>query len=144
MSENRLKYPAEVITNIAQEVAMGMICFLNPDTMEYDSVMGKSYELYWTDKSEELYQEVYNKVESWKHFIRIEPPESRESFKMMERFIQDCIPDNEAIKSRLWYAMSNRKPFQNFKFLIDNSKYRQRWFEFKQSQLEQYVLEQLS
>lgn len=143
MMESYLEYPKEVITNIAQEIDMGMICFLNTDTMEFDSILGESYDAYWTGEYNDLYQEVYDKVDSWEHSIRIEPPESRLSFNIMERFIDNCIPDNDTIKIRLWNAISKRKPFQNFKFIIDGSKYRQSWFDFKQSQMEQFVLEQL-
>jgi len=137
------KYPKEVIINIAQEIDMGMICFLNTDTMEFDSVLGQSYDTYWTGDHDDLYQKVYAKVDSWEHSVRIEPPESWQSFKIMESFIENCIPDNNPIQSRLWNAISRRRPFQNFKFIIDKSKYRQLWFDFKQSQLEQFVLEQL-
>ena len=36
--------------------------------------------------------------------------------------------------------MNNRKPFANFKNIIDNSgEFRQQWFDFKQKQLEKYV-----
>lgn len=143
MEESDLKYPKEVIISIAQEIDMGMICFLNTDTMEFDSVLGESYDAYWTGDHDDLYREVYGKVDSWEHSIRIEPPEPRQSFNMMERFIENCIPDNDTIKKRLWNAMSRRKPFQNFKSVIDNSKYRQQWFDFKQSQMERFVLEQL-
>lgn len=54
----------------------------------------------------------------------------------------DMGPDKDRIKERLWNALSKRKPFQNFEFIIDDSKYRQSWFDFKQSQLENYVMEQ--
>lgn len=143
MEESYLKYPKEVITSIAQKIDMGMICFLNTDTMEFDSVLGESYDAYWTGDHNDSYQEVYDKVDSWEHLIRIEPPESRQSFNIMERFIENCIPDDDAIKSHLWSAISKRRPFQNFKYIIDNSKYRQCWFDFKQSQMEKFVLEQL-
>ena len=143
MEENYLKYSKEIIANIAQEIDMGMICFLNTDTMEFDSVLGESYDAYWTGDHNDLYREVYDKVDSWEHSIRIDPPESRQSFNIMEHFIETCIPDNDTIKSCLWNAISKRWPFQNFKSVIDNSKYRQRWFDFKQSQMELFVLEQL-
>lgn len=143
MKESYLKYPKEIITSIAQEIDMGMICFLNTDTMEFDSVLGESYDTYWVSDYNDLYREVYDKVDSWEHSVRIEPPGSRQSFNIMERFIENCIPDNDTTKIRLWNAISKRKPFQNFKFVIDNSKYRQRWFEFKQLQMEQFVLNQL-
>lgn len=143
MEENHSKYPQGIIRRIAQEIDMGMICFLNTDTMEYDSVFGQSYDAYYTSDYDDLYQEVYDKVAGWEHSIRIEPLESWESFQIMERFIEICIPDNDMIKVRLWNAISKRKPFQNFKFIIDNSEYRQCWFDFKQSQMELFVQNQL-
>lgn len=143
MEENHSKYPQGIIRRIAQEIDMGMICFLNTDTMEYDSVFGQSYDAYYTSDYDDLYQEVYDKVAGWEHSIRIEPLESRESFQIMECFIEICIPDNDMIKVRLWNAISKRKPFQNFKFIIDNSEYRQCWFDFKQSQMELFVQNQL-
>jgi len=45
---------------------------------------------------------------------------------------------------RLANALNNRKPFANFKFIIDNSEYRQDWFDFKQRYLERYVKELLA
>lgn len=140
---NYRQYPKEVIIDIAQEIDMGMICFLNTDTMEFDSVLGQSYDAYWTGDHDDLYQEVYEKVNGWEHSVKIEPPESWQSFKIIENFIENCVPDNDSIKSCLWNAISGGKPFQNFRVIIDNSQYRQLWFDFKQSQLEQFVLEQL-
>lgn len=140
---NQSKYPEEVISCIAQEIDMGMICFLNTDTMEFDSVLGESYDAYDIGDSDDLYLQVYNKVDSWEHSVRINPPESWQSFKIIEKFIEICIPDKDSIKKRLWDAISGRKPFQNFKFIIDSSQYRQCWFDFKQLELEQFVQEQL-
>ena len=37
------KYPKELIKSIAEEIDMGMICFLNTDTLEVESVLGESY-----------------------------------------------------------------------------------------------------
>ena len=38
----------------------------------------------------------------------------------------------------------NKKPFQNFKSVIDNSNFRKNWFEFKQNQLERIVEKRLN
>lgn len=143
MSKHYSKYPKELITAIAQDIDMGMICFLNTDTMEFDSVLGRSYDGYWDGDQDDWSREVYEKVDAWKNSIRIEPPESWESFDRMERFIENSIPDNDAVKSRLRNALSGRQPFQNFKHVINSSKYRQCWFDFKQSQMEQFVLDKL-
>jgi hypothetical protein len=138
------KYPKELIKRIAGEIDSGMIFFLNPNTLETESVLGESYDISsFDDDYKEFYQEVYDKVDEWENVIRIEPLPSWQSFKIMEDFIESCIPDRDTVKNRLWNALSRRKPFQNFKIIIDNSQYRQRWFDFKQSRLEQLVAEQL-
>jgi hypothetical protein len=137
------KYPKELIKRIAGEIDTGMICYLNPNTLEVESVLGESYYAFEDDDYKEYYQEVYDKVDRWENIIRFDPPVSWQSFKIMEDFIKNCIPDNDTVKSYLWNALSKRKPFQHFKGIIDNSRYRQRWFDFKQSRLEQLVSEQL-
>lgn len=134
-----MEYPQEIIKSIAQEIDVGMICYLNPCTMETDSVLGESYDTYWSGDYGDIYEEVEAKIATWERCIRIDPPESWESFRVMEDFIEYCVPDNEALKKRLWDAIAKRKPFQNFKYIIDNSPYRQAWFDFKQLQLEKYV-----
>lgn len=142
--KNNLKYTGELIKSIAGEIDMGMICFLNTDTLEVESVMGAGYDAHNDPGFDYYFREVYDKVDSWQNFIRIEPPESWQSFKIMEGFIETCIPDNDPVKNRLWDAISRRKPFRNFKLIIDNSRYRQDWFDFKQAWMEEFVLEQLS
>ncbi len=135
------KYPAELVKRIAEEVGMGLICFLNTDTHEVESVLGEGYNAYLED--DDSYRDVYDKVAGWEHSVRIEPPESWESFKIMEDFIGSCIPDGEPVGRSLSEALARRKPFQHFKFVIDGSKYRQQWFDYKQSRLEEFVLEQI-
>lgn len=70
------KYPLEVIRDIAEYNDAGMVCFLNTDTLEVESVMGEGYSAYGDNDYKSYYQEVYNKVEGWKNSIRIDPPES--------------------------------------------------------------------
>lgn len=138
------KYPIKVISGIAEETGMGMVCFLNPDTLETESVPGAAYGSYECGDFDEYYQEVYRKVERWENCVRIDPPEPRESFGIIERFIRDCIPDDAGIKGRLWEAVSGRKPFRNFKYVIDGSEYRQKWFDFRRVQLERLVADYLN
>lgn len=134
-----MDYPQEIISNIAREIDMGMICYLNTDTMELHSVLGSSYDAYAGGDYDDIYKQVYDKVNTWEHRICIEPLQSWESFKIMERFIQEVIPANNVLKDTLDKAISRRHPFGNFKFLIEGSSFRQNWFEFKQQQLEIYA-----
>jgi len=55
----------------------------------------------------------------------------------MEYFI-DEIDDNN-LQNRLINALNRRKPFANFKYIVETSKYRQQWFDFRQKQWEYYV-----
>ena len=108
------------------------------------SVPGAAYDSYECGDFDEYYQEVYRKVERWENCVRIDPPEPGESFGIIERFIRDCIPDDAGIKGRLWEAVSERKPFRNFKYVIDGSEYRQKWFDFRRVQLERLVADYLN
>jgi len=51
----------------------------------------------------------------------------------MEGFFES-VEDLE-FKVKLQHSLNNKKPFQNFKRLVDNSYYRQDWFDFKQKTL---------
>ena len=55
----------------------------------------------------------------------------------MEKFVDQL--DNSKFRERLVYALNNRKPFANFKQIIDNSESRQDWFDFKDKELQEYV-----
>lgn len=89
-------------------------------------------------------REVRERVAGWKHVITVVPPESWQSFDIMKRFVEECVPDGDGMKGRLRHALACRKPFRNFKAAVGDSGYRQRWFDFKQEQLERFVLEQLA
>ena len=50
------------------------------------------------------------------------------------------LSDNDKLKNQLINALNRKKPFREFKDIIDNAgKYRQQWFDFKQAQLLQWV-----
>lgn len=139
--------PEEVITEVADLLSCGMVCFINPETLEFDFIPKNLYEEYGhygEDEYNDIIQEMNDTIESWEKCIRIDPPESWESFKIMENFIDCCIPDSNRIKDRLINAISRKSPFRNFSFVIDNSTYRKKWYDFRVLQLEKYVLEQLS
>lgn len=76
------------------------------------------------------YDEVDN---NFQQYILIEPPNSNESYGIMEDFVEHL---NEGkLKKSLISALRKRKPFANFKFIIDQSPVREVWFKFKYDQL---------
>ncbi|RLD25304.1 MAG: hypothetical protein DRI54_05185 [Bacteroidetes bacterium] len=128
-----------LIADIADSIGSEMICYVNVDTfememlpklllddpLEYESMTGESFE-------------TMNLMHpGWKNSIEIEPLESHESFKIMEGFV-DHVPDLN-LHQNLINALNHKKPFANFKNLIDDSAYRQDWFDYRQQWLEEYV-----
>ena len=100
--------------------------------------------LSWQDEA--LAEEEANiaKVNSWgeKHTILIEKPESREAFDVMCAFVQKSVPEGR-LRDDLEKALSRKHPFRNFKAIIDNSRFREAWFAFKQEAIEDYVREKI-
>lgn len=131
-----------IIKEIAENLDCGFDCYYNPKTNEIITIPNFEET---TDEEEfkDAFQSDINKVDEQKeNFIKFEVLESFESFKIMERFT-DQIGDKK-FQSELDNILQNRKPFQNFKHSIDNSDYRQNWFDFKQNELEKIVEQQLN
>jgi hypothetical protein len=124
-----------LIHDIAEMLDCGHVCFLNPQTMEHIDVPS---EIFNNGDGKEFFEEDFEKVDEWEHFIRIEPLESFESFRIMEDFTEMIVPEGK-LKNQLIYALNHKKPFSNFKWHIDNSSFRQDWFDFKANCVEEHV-----
>jgi hypothetical protein len=126
----------EVVKKIAENNNCGYVCFYNPDTGEMEEAMPEWLEDpgELEDAADQKWDEMYT-FENWEHLITIEPPESHESFRIMEDFAEYKVSGK--FQQQLFDALSNRKPFRNFKNLIDESEYRQDWFAYKQMRLEE-------
>jgi len=120
--------------NVAQDIDTGEVCFINIKTYEYEGVPKElllNPDEYFDITGEEF------KYKNWDNYIKIEPLESDASFEIMENFANNL--SDVKLTNMLSYALNNRKPFANFKNVIDNSQYREQWFDYKQKQLEKYV-----
>lgn len=128
-----------IVHNIAQEIDCGNKVFMHRRTFEMESYPD---EIHWPgiEDNEWLY-EIKEKVEAdWDNYICFAPLHSSESFRIMESFAE-TVKDLH-LQNRLFDALSGRKPFRNFKHLVENpGPYRQKWFDFKQTQLEETVWE---
>lgn len=133
----------DVVIQIAGSIDAGFVCFLNTDTLETEEIPRElmndpeNFEA----MTGESFESMDFKYPSWENCITFEPLESHESFKIMRKFTE--IPEDARLQEKLENALNNRKPFANFKFIIDNSKYRQDWFDFKKRCLEKHVKELL-
>lgn len=131
----------KLVSEVADGLTAGFVYFVNPDTLEVEEVPQQAlkepeeYETMTGTTAEDLNL----KYQSWEKCIEIEPPASNDSFKIMELFAEK-VPDAN-LRGKLIDVLNRRRPFANFKHLIDNSDYRQEWFDFRQKRLEQYVYE---
>jgi hypothetical protein len=133
---------SKIIKAIAQELDCGNDCFYNIKTDEIIAIPNFSIisddEAFIECFGADLKRVEKNKAE----FIKIEILESFESFKIIKRFVSQIA--DEQLQAELENILEQKKPFQNFKNRIDNSDYRQNWFDFKQNELEKIVETELN
>lgn len=131
-----------IIKEIAQELDCGFECYYNPKTDEIISIPNFG-QISDGDECRDAFNTELKKLKKNKaEFIKIEVLESFESFKVMESFVSQIT--DKHFQAELENILERKKPFQNFKNRIDNSDYRQNWFDFKQNELEKIVEPQVN
>ena len=124
------------IREIAEELDCGMRCYINKETGEIKTIL--NFESWQTD-NREPWKDVLNELdENWDKYVEIERMESHESFELMADFAENV--DSKELRDSLINALNKKHPFQNFKWVVDNSgPYRQKWFDFKNQRLIEWV-----
>jgi len=103
----------------------GFDCFWNTETNELIFLPNESQSsIYDEEPWKEDRKKIKKKPKSYKC---IEGMTSSESFRIMEDFAEILL-DNNTLKTKLFNALNNWKPFRHFKELIDFSDYRQNCF----------------
>ncbi len=131
----------KIVRDVAESIDCGFVCFLNPETLEVEFISENlcdpdEYELATGNNFEESHNHM-----DWEKCICVEQPESRISFRIMEDFVGEI--KEKPLRNKAISILNNKKPFFNFKNLIEGSKYRNNWFAFKQQRLEQLVWQEL-
>jgi len=135
------KIDKKIINEIAQNLEIGDICYFNYKTNKVISIPDIDDD--WDETEfEDLFKADLKKIKKQKKdLIKIEPLESYESFKIMEQFVEQIT--DQVYKSQLEDLLQRQKPFQNFKHSIEQSKFRQAWFDFRLAQFEKKVLKEI-
>jgi len=131
----------EQIKRIAGELDCGFDCYVDKTTSEYISIPN---EFKHPEMDHEVWEPQMERVRRHpKNYLLIEPPESRDAFRIMADFAES--PDlPKPLRTSLINALNRRHPFSNFKYEIDNSgEWRQKWFDFKAKKLEEWVEESI-
>jgi len=136
----------KLVHDVAENIDCGLVCFINPETLEVEEIPkgmvdGFSDFSLNSELDDEEDDEQKFLHEDWESCISVEPRESNESFKIMEKFVDEANDKN--LKNKLVNTLNNRRPFANFKNIVESSNYRNEWFAFKQKQLEILVWEEL-
>ena len=128
------------IIEIADNLDAGLNCYFNLKTGEIKTILNFDS---WQGADEEPWEEEIDEIEeNWPDYFQFEGMESHDSFRLMSDFI-DTI-DDQKLSNRLINALNKRKPFQNFKWEIDNSgEYRQHWFDYKKLRYIEWVKDQI-
>ncbi len=126
-----------IVKNIAQELDCGFDCYFNIKTEEIITIPSIPFTFDLED-FKNAFEKDFERIENNKlDFIKFNSLESYESFKIMGLFVEQ-LPDQN-LKADLKKALENKKPFQNFKNKVDQSDFRQNWFEFKQKEIEKRI-----
>ena len=136
-----IKLTDEQISDIAQDLEAGLKCFIHKVTGDVKTLpdeLNSNMEM-----DEELWQDVIDEIDNdEENFIVIEGMDSRESYMLMEKFI-DTLEDKQII-ARLTNAINVPKPFHTFRYELNYSdEYLQKWYAFKSQQMIEWVKKHL-
>jgi len=135
-----MKPTEKQVIEIAENLECGMTCFFHLKTGEIKTIINFDN---WIGADEEPWEEDINEIEeNFADYFEFTGFESHESFQMMADFAESI--DDEKLQSKLFNALNRRKPFQNFKWQIDNSgDYRQLWFDYRSKRYIEWVKDQI-
>ncbi len=128
----------ELISEIAENLTCGIVCYYNPKTKELIELPSENIYSHDEDLYYESFGELIEKIENNENeYIKIEPLSSSDSFKIMSRFIGQV--SDKLLQTELENALENKRPFQNFKRIIEGSSEKQSWYDFRQYEIENIV-----
>jgi len=130
-----MKFTALQISSLAEELMDDLDLYINTDTEEIKLIMNLDKCIIDTDPWEEELAEV---EKNWKNHIVITRMSSRDSFKIMEDFVEEV--NNPQLQEELVDALNGKKPFRNFKDTInEDEEIRQQWFKHEAKRQEEYL-----
>ena len=123
------------IDRIVKALDCDMICFMNPDTCEIEDVPHDFLSGMYHD---EAWQEIVDRVDQWQKYITFDRPDFMESVKIMQSFIDECVPSGK-LKEQLNNALGLRRPDRIFHRIVENSDYRDQWVTYNRRQMMKHI-----
>lgn len=130
------------IDEMAQSLDMGLQCLIHKETGVIHSQVLSLEQLEESGLTlDDISPEERDILENPTNYHEIEKMPSSEAFSIMQDFAFSV--SNKRLQDRLFQALERRKPFSNFKRIIDNSSVRENWFAFKGERYFNYVKKEL-
>jgi hypothetical protein len=132
-----MKINPKIISEIAQQLEAGMKVYLNKDTHEIKSIFD------WDEITDyELVEKEENEIlQEWSNYVEFTKMESHEAFDVMEEFAVEI--ENINLREEVLKVLGRKRPFANFKAIVETSDYRDKWFEFRRKKYIEYIKKQL-
>jgi hypothetical protein len=132
----------EQVKEIAEQLEVGFDCFLNKHNSELIFLIGDE-DGFSSFEEDDVWADDRKKIDANPDdYYPIEKMGSKDSFLVMEEFAHTI--DSNKLKEELIRALNQKKPFRQFKYLIDDSgEYRQKWFDFKSKKMIEWVIAEL-
>lgn len=126
---------------IAAQLLKGMICFYQLDKKKIhhmpDDEDYYNYDL--TEAEEDILDEIEENPDNFAEFTQMEPAQEHQ---MMQDFIDQRVKERN-LAEELVSSLTKPKANTAFKFLIDDSKYKEEWKEYRKSRYGDWIKEQV-
>jgi uncharacterized UPF0160 family protein len=131
------------ILQIADAIDTGIVCFLNPDTMEIEQVQNSTiFDLEeYKEQNDDMLDEFGMNYQNWDNYIKFEPLERDEVYRIMENFTSET--DDTKLAGKLEDALSSPQPEPEFIRVISQYGKNTQWVKYKKQQTINRVKTQL-
>jgi len=129
----------EQLNDIATDLEMGMVCYLHKKTGKKIAII--DWENDFSGDTELWAKDIKEIKKHPEKYYKINGMDTHDSFEIMRDFMDTVQYD--PLKEKLRDAIDKRKPFRQFKNVIDNSDERENWFSFKTQKYIEWVKEQI-
>lgn len=135
--------------NIAEEITQavynGFICFLNPDTLEFEQALCKGYYEFvgpeYDEQNEDILDEQGLAYGDWDSYIRFEPFNRNDLLNRIDIFVDQLHDEN--LKSQLENITNKQELIRQFRGIMERTGHLGAWNSYRRKEIENYVKTQL-
>jgi hypothetical protein len=126
---------------IATQLLKGMICFYQLDKKKIHQMPDDEdyYNYDLTPDEEDILDEIEEDPENYAEFTQMEPSQEHQ---MMQDFIDRHVKEKN-LAEELVSSLTKPKANTAFKFLIEDSKYKQDWISYRKEKYQDWIKEQV-